>query len=50
MTSAVPSSHVGLVSNPLVLAAVTDRLAQDPAAPEPFSWRRILGTSLRRVS
>jgi pimeloyl-ACP methyl ester carboxylesterase len=51
---AVPSSHLGLVSNPLVLAAVTDRLAQDPAAPEPFSWRRVLGaslgSSLRRVS
>jgi pimeloyl-ACP methyl ester carboxylesterase len=43
---AVPSSHVGLVSNPLALAAVTDRLAQDPSAPEPFSWRRVLGSSL----
>ena len=32
-TSRCPSSHVGLVSNPLVLAVVTDRLAQDPAAP-----------------
>lgn len=44
---AVPSSHVGLVANPLALAVVTDRLAQDPAAPEPFSWRRVLG---RRAS
>lgn len=43
---AVPSSHIGLVSNPLVLAVVTDRLAQDPAAPLPFSWRRVLGSSL----
>ena len=47
---AVPSSHIGLVANPLVLAVVTDRLAQDPAAPEPFSWRRVLGSSLRRAS
>ena len=47
---AVPSSHVGLVSNPLALAAVTDRLAQDPSAPEPFSWRRVLGSPLRRAS
>ena len=37
---AVPSSHIGLVSNPLALAVVTDRLAQDPEAPVPFSWRR----------
>ncbi|GAB3242077.1 alpha/beta fold hydrolase [Nocardioides dilutus] len=42
----VPSSHVGLVANPLALAALTDRLAQDPAAPEPFSWRRVLGSTL----
>ena len=37
---AVPSSHIGLVSNPLALAVVTDRLAQDPESPVPFSWRR----------
>ncbi len=37
---AVPSSHVGLVTNPLALAALADRLAQDPLAPEPFSWAR----------
>ncbi len=51
---AVPSSHVGLVANPLALAAVTDRLAQDPSAPVPFSWRRVLRSSvtapLRRAS
>jgi pimeloyl-ACP methyl ester carboxylesterase len=46
----VPSSHLGLVANPLVLAVVTDRLAQDPDAPVPFSWKRLLGSSLRRAS
>lgn len=39
---AVPSSHVGLVSNPLALAVLADRLAQDPDDPEPFSWARCL--------
>jgi pimeloyl-ACP methyl ester carboxylesterase len=39
---AVPSSHVGLVSNPLALAALADRLAQDPYAPEPFDWAKAL--------
>jgi pimeloyl-ACP methyl ester carboxylesterase len=34
----VVSSHIGLVSNPLALAAVADRLAQDPVDPEPFEW------------
>ena len=43
---AVPSSHVGLVSNPLALAVLADRLAQDPEAPEPFSWP----TALRRFT
>ncbi len=39
----VVSSHVGLVSNPLALAALDDRLAQaDPAHPEPFDWSRAL--------
>ena len=47
---AVPSSHLGLVSNPLALTVVTDRLAQDPAAPEPFSWRRVLGLPWRRAA
>jgi hypothetical protein len=36
---AVHSSHVGLVSNPLVLAVLTDRLAHIDSAPHvPFSW------------
>jgi pimeloyl-ACP methyl ester carboxylesterase len=39
---AVPSSHVGLVSNPLALAVLADRLAQDLDAPEPFEWARCL--------
>jgi pimeloyl-ACP methyl ester carboxylesterase len=43
---AVPSSHVGLVSNPLSLAVLADRLAQDPHAPEPFAWP----TALRRFT
>jgi len=43
---AVPSSHVGLVSNPLALAVVTDRLAQDPLHPEPFDWVRCLTRSV----
>ena len=38
----VPSSHVGLVSNPLALAALADRLATDPDRPEPFKWSRTL--------
>jgi pimeloyl-ACP methyl ester carboxylesterase len=42
----VPSSHVGLVSNPLALAALADRLAQDPQEPEPFEWSRCLRRSL----
>jgi len=43
---AVPSSHVGLVANPLALAVVTDRLAQEPDSPHPFSWRRVVAASL----
>lgn len=39
---AVPSSHVGLVSNPLALAVVDDRLDQDLADWQPFSWSRCL--------
>ena len=44
---AVPSSHVGLVSNPLALAVLDDRLAQDPAAWRPFSWRAALARRTR---
>ncbi len=43
----VPSSHVGLVSNPLALAALADRLAQDPVAWRPFSWRTALARRAR---
>ena len=43
---AVPSSHIGLVSNPLALAVVDDRLAQDLDDWQPFDWSRALG---RRV-
>jgi pimeloyl-ACP methyl ester carboxylesterase len=40
---AVHNSHVGLVSSPLVLAALTDRLAHiDSASCVPFSWRGCL--------
>jgi len=39
---AVPSSHVGLVSNPLALAALDDRLAQEPPHAQPFEWGRAL--------
>jgi pimeloyl-ACP methyl ester carboxylesterase len=43
---AVPSSHVGLVSNPLALAALEDRLAQDPVDPQPFDWATCLKGSV----
>lgn len=42
----VPSSHVGLVSNPLALAVIADRLAQDPDDPQAFDWSRCLRRSL----
>ena len=42
----VPSSHVGLVSDPLALAAVEDRLAQDPTDPQPFHWATCLKRSV----
>jgi len=38
----VPSSHIGLVANPLVLDVVVDRLTQDPNHWQPFSWRTAL--------
>lgn len=38
----VISSHVGMVANPMVLAAVVDRLAQDPADWRPFAWRSLI--------
>lgn len=39
----VVASHVGMVSSPLVVAAVLDRLEQDPSAWQPFDWRQCLG-------
>ena len=39
---AVPSSHVGMVANPLVLDVVVDRLCQDPEDWQEFSWRSAL--------
>lgn len=44
---AVPSSHVGLVSNPVVLSVLVDRLAQDPADWKPFDWPACVRRSLR---
>ncbi len=38
----VPSSHIGMVANPLVFSVVVDRLCQDPADWQPFSWRSLL--------
>ena len=43
---AVPSSHLGLLSNPLALAVLADRLAQDPHHPEPFDWAQCLRRGL----
>lgn len=42
----LPSSHVGLVSNPIALAVLSDRLSQDPAGWREFSWARCLGREL----
>lgn len=39
---AVPSSHFGLVSNPLVIAVLRERLAQDPPQREPFGYSAVL--------
>lgn len=44
----VLSSHVGMVSSPLVLAAITDRLAQDVEDWRPFDWRRVLADNWHR--
>lgn len=43
---AVVSSHIGLVSNPLSLAVVSDRLAHEHPADAAFLWRRCLHRSL----
>jgi hypothetical protein len=39
----VPTSHVGMVANPLVLDVVVDRVCQDPEDWQGFSWRAALG-------
>jgi pimeloyl-ACP methyl ester carboxylesterase len=38
----VPSSHVGMVASPLVLAVVVNRLLQDPDDWQTFAWRQVL--------
>ncbi|MGI9084960.1 MAG: esterase/lipase family protein [Aeromicrobium sp.] len=38
----VPSSHLGLVASPLVLAVVVNRLRQDPEEWQRFEWRQLL--------
>lgn len=38
----VPSSHGGMVANPLVFDVVVDRLSQDPDDWQPFEWRTAL--------
>lgn len=38
----VPSSHVGMVANPLTLDVVVDRLCQDVEDWQEFSWRSAL--------
>lgn len=38
----VQSSHAGMVASPLVLAAVVNRLLQDPEDWQPFEWRQVI--------
>ncbi|KAA1421704.1 alpha/beta hydrolase [Nocardioides humilatus] len=45
----VPSSHLGMVANPLVLDVVVDRLCQDPENWHDFSWRNALQTKWGRA-
>ena len=44
----VPSSHVGMVANPLVLDVVVDRLSQDLDDWQDFSWRSALSRKWAR--
>jgi pimeloyl-ACP methyl ester carboxylesterase len=49
----VPSSHVGMVSSPVVLAVVVNRLLQDPDDWQRFEWRQIrpgVASGLRKAS
>ncbi|MFL6089814.1 MAG: esterase/lipase family protein [Aeromicrobium sp.] len=45
----VPSSHIGLVANPIVLNVVVDRLCQDPSHWQEFSWRSSLSRKWART-
>jgi pimeloyl-ACP methyl ester carboxylesterase len=49
----VPASHLGMGVNPIVLWAIADRLAQDPARWQPFErssgWRSLLYRDPREV-
>ena len=38
----VPSSHAGMVANPVVLAVVVNRLLQDPDDWHAFEWRQLM--------
>lgn len=44
----VASSHLGMVTNPLVLDAVVDRLCQDPENWQEFAWRTAVGRTWSR--
>lgn len=44
----VPSSHVGMVANPLVLDVVVDRLCQDPNNWQDFAWREAVSRKWKR--
>lgn len=46
----VPSSHMGLVANPVVLNVVVDRLCQDPADWQEFTWPSALRALTRKSS
>lgn len=45
----VVSSHLGLVSNPMALAVVSDRLHQDLEDWRPFGWRSLFATEFGRA-
>ena len=45
----IPSSHLGMTHNPLVMYAVADRLAQDEGEWRPFRWRPHIRDTLRRA-
>lgn len=45
----IPSSHLGMTHNPLVMYAVADRLAQTEGQWQPFRWLPHLKGTLQRV-